>query len=312
MLRKAPLAKCILTLVFLGVTASAFANVSGAIFTTTMNGDRVNANHYPTKCGATGVWLDGGPGPNAPQTAAGLDDGDYYFQVTDPSGKTLLSTDPVALRQFRVIGGIIVSNSGAGNHLNGNDIDHGAATVELCAKGQPPAESIPFTDTPNPGGVYKVWVTPIGKFDGNPNLVDNSCGRGCFHGFVPAWSKTDNFKVKGGAGGACLTMLKIIDTNGNGYGDVGDDPLITWPITITDPLGASNTFWSATEKECTFAQLVPGLYTVTEAPTDGNGNYVVTLNILDGSYLRNPDLAVLVRIKNTQTREVVFGNTPTK
>jgi hypothetical protein len=302
MFRKAPLAKGLLTLVFLGVTASAFENVSGAIFTTTMNGDRVNANHYPTKCGATGVWLDGGPGPNAPQGAAGLDDGDYYFQVTDPSGKTLLSTDAVIFRQFRVSGGIITGLSGSGNHNTGLDSDHGAVTIELCQ----------FLDTPNPGGVYKVWVTPVGKFDGNPNLVDNSCGRGCFHGFIPAWSKTDNFKVKGGAGGACLTMLKVIDTNGNGYADYPDDPLRVWPITITDPLGTSNTFWSGLVKECTFAQLVPGLYTVTEGATDGSGNYEVTLNLLDGSYLRNPDVAVLVRIKNNQTREVVFGNTPTK
>jgi hypothetical protein len=71
-------------------------------------------------------------------------------------------------------------------------------------------------------------------------------------------------------------MLKVIDLDGNGYGDFPEDQLRSWPITITDPLGTSNTFWSATVKECTFAQLVPGLYTVTEAPTDGNGNYVVT------------------------------------
>ena len=288
-----------MTLVFLGVTASAFAQLPGAIFTTTMTGSRVNANIYPQKCGATGVWLDGGPGPNAPQTAAGLPDGDYYFQVTDPSGKTLLSTDPVANRQFHVSGGIISGLSGAGNHNTGVDIDHGATTVELC----------PYNDTPNPGGVYKVWVTRVGDFNGNPALVDNPCRGGCFHGFIASDSKTDNFKVKGGAGGACLTMLKVIDTNGNGFADYPDDPLRVWPITITDPLGTSNTFWSGLVKECTFAQLVPGLYTVTEGNVP---NFEVTLNILDGSYLRNPDTTVLVRIKNTQTREVIFGNASTK
>jgi len=297
MLRKAPLAKCILTVLFLGVTASAFAQLPGAIFTTTKTGSRVNANIYPQKCGDTGVWLDGGPGPNAPQSAAGLPDGDYYFQVTDPSGKTLLSTDPVKNRQFNVTAGIISGLSGAGNHNLGVDIDHGAATVELC----------PYNDTPNPGGVYKAWVTPVGDFKGNPNLVDNACRGGCFHGFVASSSKTDNFKVKGGAGGACLEMLKIIDVNGNGYGDVGEDPLVNWPVTIVDPLGTTNTFWTGTVKECTFNQLVPGLYTVTEGAA---ANYEVTLNILDGSYLRNPDVAVLIRIKNNQTREIVFGNTP--
>ena len=42
-----------------------------------------------------------------PQTAAGLDDGTYVFQVTDPSGKALLSTDPARCRQFTVAGGVI-------------------------------------------------------------------------------------------------------------------------------------------------------------------------------------------------------------
>ena len=60
----------------------------GAIFTTMPDGSRVNANIYTN---AYDVYLDGGPGPNAPPGAAGLPEGDYYFQVTDPSGKKLLS-----------------------------------------------------------------------------------------------------------------------------------------------------------------------------------------------------------------------------
>src|SRR5258706_5662802 len=124
----------------LGATTSAYAQLPGAIFTTFSDGTRVNANIYPAKCGPTGVWLDGGPGPNAPQGAAGLPDGDYYFQVTEPSGKTLLSTDPVMNRQFHVSAGIITGLSGAGNHGLGNDTDHPPArTVQLC----------PFLDTPN-------------------------------------------------------------------------------------------------------------------------------------------------------------------
>ena len=129
---------------FLGATAPAYA-LSGAIFTTVFDGSRVNANHFQTKCGTTGVYLDGGPGPNAPQGAAGLPDGDYYFQVTDPSGKTLLSTDAVMFRQFHVSAGIITGLSGAGNHNTGTDVDHGATTIELCA----------FNDTPNNGGVLQ-------------------------------------------------------------------------------------------------------------------------------------------------------------
>src|SRR5215211_2416160 len=77
---------------------------SGAIFTTVADGSEVNFNIYPSK---DAVYLDGGPGPGAPQTAAGLDDGVYVFQVTDPSGKTLLSQDTARKRQFTVTQGII-------------------------------------------------------------------------------------------------------------------------------------------------------------------------------------------------------------
>src|SRR5690349_10149643 len=120
---------------------------SGAIFTTVANGSEVNFNIYPSK---EAVYLDGGPGPGAPQTAAGLDDGTYVFQVTDPSGKTLLSTDPGRCRQFVVTGGIITGVVVTGcQHLTGLDIDHNATTVQM----------MPYNDTPNNGGVYKAWAT---------------------------------------------------------------------------------------------------------------------------------------------------------
>jgi hypothetical protein len=83
-------------------------------------------------------------------------------------------------------------------------------------------------------------------------------------------------------------------------------------VTIIDPLGTTNTFWTGLEKECTFAQLPVGLYQITEGATNGTGTYVVTLNWLDGQYIRNPDTSVLVRIKNNSTHEIVFGNAPTK
>src|SRR5215213_8676095 len=56
--------------------------VSGAIFTTDASGVPVNLNHYANK---RDVYLNGGPGLNAPDDAAGLPDGTYSFQVTDPS-----------------------------------------------------------------------------------------------------------------------------------------------------------------------------------------------------------------------------------
>src|SRR6266516_3145660 len=78
--------------------------LKGAIFTTNIDGTIVNQNQYAAK---TDVYLDGGPGPHAPLTAASLPDGIYVFQVTDPSGKALLSSDAASYRQFTVLGGRI-------------------------------------------------------------------------------------------------------------------------------------------------------------------------------------------------------------
>src|SRR5687767_2972027 len=177
-------------IVTLGLASMVGAHApSGAIFTTVKDGSEVNYNHFPSK---EAVYLDGGPGPGAPQNAAGLDDGTYVFQVTDPSGKVLLSTDLARCRQFLVSAGIITAVVVTGcQHATGNDIDHPPArTVQL----------IPYKDTPNNGGVYKVWVTRVedfllgcqelGKPDGaGLELID--CGaktQGNAHGFIPSHS----------------------------------------------------------------------------------------------------------------------------
>jgi hypothetical protein len=198
---------------------------SGAIFTTVADGSEVNFNIYQNK---EDVYLDGGPGPGAPQSAAGLDDGTYVFQVTDPSGKTLLSTDPVSCRQFVVTNGIItsVAPSGGCAHVTGTDVDHGALTVQL----------MPYNDTPNPGGEYKVWATMVTDYACFPDLSQVDCTvKGSKHGFVPADSKTDNFKVRG--------VPLEIDTRFFPSGQYGNwiDGL---GITHIDTLGASNHKWS--------------------------------------------------------------------
>jgi hypothetical protein len=206
------------------VSVSAGGGVPGAIFTTVANGSEVNYNIYPSK---DAVYLDGGPGPGAPQGAAGLDDGIYVFQVTDPSGKTLLSTDPAACRLFTVADGIIVSTApSVCPHVTGLDVDHGALTVQL----------MPYNDTPNPGGEYKVWATPLGNYlcATNLNIVDcPKKGSGAKHGFVPRYSKTDNFKV---AGDPLEIDTRFHDPSWNFL----DGRMITW----TDTLGASNNKWS--------------------------------------------------------------------
>lgn len=246
----------------LGIPASA-AGVSGAIFTTDANGTIVNANRYSTKCAA---YLDGGPGPHAPAKAAGLPDGEYYFQVTDPNGDTLLSTDPVSNRKFRVTGGVITAYTGTGGpaHPTGIDQDHaaqGAITIQLANTTCPDD----YLTTPNTGGVYKVWATPVGSFVGNPALVDNPCsGGGCFHGFIASQSKTDNFKVLAApAATFCMTIQKQFNDGSTTYAD-----LLGWGITVKDPLGVTNHYTTdSAAGQVNICQLPPGNYTVTEDPT---------------------------------------------
>ncbi len=183
--------------------------VRGAIFTTTIDGTVVNENHFATK---PDVYLDGGPGNQAPSSAAALAAGDYYFQVTDPSGKQLLSSDHISCRRIRVSADGVIIEAYAGttytrmgntwtaaacSHATGVDADHaalGAITVQLS----------PYDDTPNNGGVYKVWVTPVDNYAGDDDFVPTSASdkvngedwaKGVAHGFEPKFSKTDNFKV---------------------------------------------------------------------------------------------------------------------
>jgi hypothetical protein len=222
------------TLAFLALAlpVAAGAAPSGAIFTTLADGSEVNFNQFPNK---SAVYLDGGPGPGAPAEAAGLDDGTYVFQVTNPNGKALLSTDPANCRQFTVAGGLITGVVATGcQHLTGLDEDHGATTVQL----------MPYENTPNKGGVYKVWATRVEDYLagcealGVPlglSVVDCGTDPGNLHGFVPADSKTDNFKVKSGP-------IIEIDTRffDHQTGAILDNRSVTW----TDPLGSSNVKWS--------------------------------------------------------------------
>ena len=282
---------------------SAQAAPSGAIFTTLSDGNQVNANIFSAKCDALGVYLDGGPGPNAPQGAAGLPDGDYYFQVTDPSGKTLLSNDAQRFRRFTVSGGIItarVAPAAGGDHQTGTDVDHGALTIELC----------PFLDTPNPGGEYKVWVTPVENFAGNPDIVDNGYNPGYFHGFIPAASKTDNFKVRARKS-VCLTIIKFLD-DGDGRFELGE-PNLVWPITVIDSLGntVQGVVYTGDDKSkmptLRICALTPGTYTVTEAATNDPAiGYEVTATILDNKALK-PSRTVAVNIAGSN-RTLIFGN----
>jgi hypothetical protein len=321
-----------------GLTGS----IAGAIFTTTPDGTVVNENvGYAQKIE---VYLDGGPGPNAPQKAAGLPDGAYYFQVTDPSGKVLLSEDPSMCRKVRVANGIIVELLNAnlsytvgkktiachvqdspdgvagpsGRHDLNTDADHGgngAIVVQL----------MPFLDTPNNGGVYKAWMVTEAQYQdngGDPDAIPQAL-TGKVKGFVPdpgfggaavpgsrSQVKTDNFKVKN-PGKPCysplLTVKKFHDANFNGVWDAGEEAITGWEMTITDPTGTSNTAFTPVVD---LMALPVGAWTVKEALPAGT---LQTAAFLDGAAQPvNQTVAVsFVGECTAEKHEVVFGNVAT-
>jgi hypothetical protein len=196
----------------LATSTAMAAQVTGAIFTTLPDGSAVNYNIYDHK---EDVYLNGGPvSPKAPCTAAGLPDGEYYFQVTDPSGRWLLSTDDITQRKVRVYGGYIVEYLGAGPGA------HTTAVGTKCNKPTLTVSLYPFFDTPNPGGEYKVWMAPV-----NPNVSPEDFR------FIPSQTKTDNFKavadladydndgLPDGAEFVFGTDPKNPDTDGDGFTD---------------------------------------------------------------------------------------------
>jgi len=260
------------------------AGPSGAIFTTIVNGTIVNANtQYTSKCA---VYLDGGPGANGNTGAAGLPAGFYYFQVTDPSGKTLLNTDPVSNRQFLVsTSGVITAYTGTGGPLHPTGIDlpqsaAGAITVGL-ANIDCPAD---FLDTSNNGGEYKAWATPASSFVGDPTLVDNPCGPDCYHGFQRSQSKTDNFKVKASSATFCLAVTKQVESANGSI-----TPGVAWPMTLTDPSGTSTPYATNSAGTLSICGLAPGSYTITESTLIGVVFYVAVGLTFDGTAVSPPD-----------------------
>jgi hypothetical protein len=164
--------------------------LSGAIWTTDESGQRVDQNLYEMPCD---VYLNGGP---MKEGAAGLPEGDYYFQITEPSASDndpeggpsrLLTTDDIGFRQFHVgANGEIDGVSGDGNRPTATNADTGEVMIRLC----------PYLQSENPGCVHKVWVTPVADYVADEAAVD--APPNTTFGFRLNRSKTDNFKVCAG------------------------------------------------------------------------------------------------------------------
>jgi hypothetical protein len=157
-------------------TQSVSAGFSGAIFTTLSDGGTVNQNLYESK---DLVYLNGGPqGQNGPK----LPNGTYYFQVTTPNGG-LLSTDPARCRQLTVANGVISGAAGACPHSNGTFNPANFTT---------PVKLMPFDNTTNAGGEYKVWLIR----QATTTVIVGDPLTSPLLSFSNSNAKTDNFKVR--------------------------------------------------------------------------------------------------------------------
>lgn len=285
--------------------ASDNGNVDGAIFTSTVDATVVNEN---TRYGAKSeVYLNGGP---QNLNANGLPDGAYYYQITDPSGKDLLSNDDIACRVLQVVGGRVagVPADDAGGYGT-PACYHAIGTVNEASgvlpvqMGSAVTDPQWFLDTPNNGGEYKAWITPVAAYIGvadHDQAVagtnqSTSCraGEPC-HGFEDSHSKTDNFKIReSNPRYADLTVCKFNDLDGNGSQDVDEPFLAGWTINATDQHAA------VTSED--------GCVTFTYAPPGDNSSPAAVAN-----FFNEPDgLVVTLEEVNqagwTQTAPVVHN-----
>ena len=263
------------------------AAIHGALFTTDSIGT-VNVNQYDSKAD---VYLSGGPGFNGNCASAALDDGEYVFKVTNPSGTVDLSAAAdadITHRRFTVTGGIIVS---AINH----------PVVDGPCGGQKLVQAAPFDDTPNNGGVYKLWITRYSDYLANGNT------------FRPGSTKTDNFHVKEPSitpETADLNVYKFYDANGNGAWDADEVPLFGWAMTAASNAGTIGTqLTQSPDGITTFSGLstTDNPYSVTEGTAGGTWHQ--SASIVNGASTSTPENPVTgLNLVANQTTEVIFGN----
>jgi hypothetical protein len=196
---------------------SAFA--AGSIHTSYPDGRTVNGNIYD-KC--EDVYLNGGP--QNLNGGGGLIPGDYYFQVTNPNGDILLSSDKAECRQVKVAAnGSISGGTGPCPHPDGQ---FNPANNSL------PVRLYPFNVTPNPGGEYKVWL-----ISANAATIDPTDDKKLI--FDRNSAKTDNFKCKERPGqdpDLAIGGIKFNDLNANGTFDAGETGVegVTINVTLGD------------------------------------------------------------------------------
>ena len=272
-LRKLPQVAAMLVWAFAVMAVLPHSASANSVSTTDVNDSVVHQNLYDAK---TDVYISG-----KPTTCGGeglSPDGTYYFQVTNPSGSVLLSSDPLNCRQITVSGGVITAYSPSGLGCPARNI--GTPIVD-CLDGKVTVQLAPFDDTPNNGGVYKAWVEPtiVGLPAGcDPTAAEGQDGWAACANFDRSSSKTDNFKIKSGVTPppslqSEVDIFKFCDVNGNGVldNDELNFPLDGWTMNVTQGLTNFCTGTTGTDglglKVC--SPLDPGTYDVAEVPQSG-------------------------------------------
>jgi len=169
----------------------------GSVHTSDADCSGTDLNIYESK---DAVYLDGGPGHPG---SAGLPDGLYAVQVTDPDG-SLLGSTVGSINETPVL--VIDGEFAQCYQLSAILIRASDGTLAG------------YDSTQNPGGEYKVWVSKDSTFANNE-------------------TKTDNFKVKKEEPPpvdprAVLEVHKFYDANANGAFDGGELFLDGWKISI--------------------------------------------------------------------------------
>lgn len=182
------------------VAAPVLAQSPGSISVLSRVGRHVEGNSFARK---DAVYLSGGPGTSC--FAAGLADGDYCFQITDPAGSVLLTPEPIAERSVRVVGGRIAAYLGTMRP---------SAPVGPCSALN--LRLAPFTTTPHAAGDYRIWLTRIADYDPNGSQL---------FGFDPARSKSDGFRVFAAGPQSIVYGRKYYDHDKSGTWNPGSDPL---------------------------------------------------------------------------------------
>jgi hypothetical protein len=220
------------TLACLG--GAAYAQLPGSIFTTKPNGATVNGNIYTD---IEDVYLNGGP---QNLNAQGMQDGTYFFQVTNPNGRDVLSTTLARHRFIVVNNGRFEGRSdflgAAGNHMaGGTSITPHKESAGPSPNGGIGVQLFPFDETTNNGGEYKAWVMLYRK-DKNPGTGKDYSDTATYSSinidgyhvdFVHRWAKTDNFKIrpKKNPGEGALSGTKWFDFNMDGVKDATEPPI---------------------------------------------------------------------------------------